>query len=453
MNINQLIFEPLLTLDSNYKINNCLAIEYAKTSTKTYIVKINTDIKWSDGTNISSEDVKYTIELLKSFQNIYSENVKYISGVDAIDNSTIKITLSEEQSFFEYNLIFPIMNKKYYENEEFITSQKIPIGTGLYKIASIADNQIVLEKNQNYRDTSKQNKKIEKIYINIYNEMGEVYNSFKIGNIDIINTSSVLYEDYIGTIGYYVKEYKGREYDFLSCNCNDYLLKEKSVRQAISYAIDKENIISTVYNNEYYVSENMLDYGNYTYDYKSSIQYNPEKAKEILVADGWVYSNNRWSKNGTGLYINISVNSSNPKRVEVAKLIQAQLKNIGIQVNIKQLSDWQYNYCLENKNYQILLTGVYNAYSPDLTYFYGDNNLANYNNEEVKSLVAEIRNITDQKLIQDKYKKINSVTEEESAYISLYRNKNSLLISQKVIGDFVPTNYGTFKNFETWNRE
>ena len=40
----------------------------------------------------------------------------------------------------------------------------------------------------------------------------------------------------------YIKEYKGREYDFLSLNCNDYLMKEKSIRQAISLAIDKENI-------------------------------------------------------------------------------------------------------------------------------------------------------------------------------------------------------------------
>ena len=47
----------------------------------------------------------------------------------------------------------------------------------------------------------------------------------------------------------------------------------------------------------------MLDYGSYTYNYKSSIQYNPEKAKEILISDGWTYSNNRWIKNGTALYI------------------------------------------------------------------------------------------------------------------------------------------------------
>ena len=65
-------------------------------------------------------------------------------------------------------------------------------------------------------------------------------------------------------------------------------------------------------------------------------------------------------------------------RCEVAKLIKTQLENIGMVVTIKEISDSKYNAYLTNKNYQILLTGVYNSYSPDITYFYGENNIANY---------------------------------------------------------------------------
>ena len=191
------------------------------------------------------------------------------------------------------------MCQNYYAGENFFESTKYPIGTGLYKISSFSNNEIVLEKNENYRNTENTNKNIQKINITLFNSMGELYNSFKIGNIDIINTSNLTYKNYIGTIGYYAKEYKGREYDFLSCNCDDYLMKQKSVRQAINYAIDRENIISTIYNNRYYPSEYILDYGSYVYSGNSSSSgYNPEKAKEILETDGWVYTNNRWKKNG-----------------------------------------------------------------------------------------------------------------------------------------------------------
>lgn len=454
MDIDQLIYEPLLSLDSKYRLNLCLATEYAKTSVTTYIVKIDNSIKWSNGTNLVADDVKYTVELLKSVDNIYSENVKNISSVEAIDESTVKFNLSEETYFFEYNLIFPIMCKNYYGEENFFTSEKYPIGTGLYKISSIVDNMITLEQNESYRNQDKINKNIKTIYINIFSEIGEVYNSFKIGNIDIMSTSSLTYQNYIGTIGYYVKEYKGREYDFLSCNCNDYLMKEKSVRQAISFAIDKDNIVSTIYNNNYYTSEYALDFGSYVYSVDSaSSGYNPEKAKEVLINDGWSYTNNRWRKKGGILALTLSVNASNSQRCEVAKIIKTQLENIGIPVTIKEVSDSQYNYYLTNKNYQILLTGVYNSYSPELTYFYGENNISNYNNDDVKSVLNEIKNVTDPKVLEEKYKNLITVTKDDCAYISLYRNKNFLLINQNVIGNYEPTNYGIFRNFESWNRE
>ena len=454
MDIEQLVYEPLLKLDSNYKLELCLATEYAKTSATTYIIKINNSIKWSNGSNLTSNDVKYTIELLKSVNNIFSDNVKNISSVEAIDNNTIKLNLSEETYMFEYNLIFPIMCKNYYKDDDFFKSEKYAIGTGPYKISSVSSNQIILEKNDNYSNEDKVNKNIQKIYVTIFSEMGEVYNSFKIGNIDVINTTSTLYEDYIGTIGYYTKEYKGRELDFLSFNCNDYLMKEKSVRQAINYAIDKDNIVSTIYNNKYYISEYVLDYGSYAYTSNLvSSGYNPEKAKEILNNNGWSYTSNRWRKNGRILTVTIAVSSSNSQRCEVAKLIKAQLEDIGIPVNVWEISDWQYNSFLQNKNYQILLTGVYNSYSPDLTYFYGENNIANYENEESKSIINDIKNITDQKKLEEKYKRLVEITKDDCVYSSLYRNKNSLLINQNVVGNFAPNSFGVFRNFESWNRE
>ena len=454
LDIEQLVFEPLLKLDSNYNVKSCLATEYAKTSATTYIVKINNSRKWSNRSLLDANDVKFTVDLLKSCDNIYSENIKNISNVEVLDNCTVKFNLNEEVGFFEYNLIFPIMCKSYYDNEDFFTSKKYSIGTGSYKISEVTSNQIILEKNENYREQDKTNRNITKIYINIYSEIGEVYNSFKIGNIDIVNTSSLSYEDYVGKMGYYVKEYKGRECDFLSCNCNDYLMKDKAVRQAVSYAIDKDNIVSNIYNNKYVPSQYVLDYGVYLYPSNMpNIGCNIEKAKEILTSGGWVYSNNRWRKNGGTLNFTISVNSSNIKRCETAKIIKAQLESIGIPVNVKEVSDSQYKYYLENKNYQLLLTGVYNSYSPDVTYFYGDNNIANYNNETVKEIIKETKNISDIKKLEESYKTLINITKDECPYICIYRNKNYMLINQNVVGNFNPTCYGIFNNFETWNRE
>jgi peptide/nickel transport system substrate-binding protein len=454
ININQLIYEPLFELSNNYKLNNCLAKEIAKTSPTTYVLKVDTSVKWSDGSNFTAKDVKYTVDIIKSRNNIFYENVKHITNVDVIDDSTAKITLDTEVPFFEYNLIFPIMCKQYYSNEDFFSSSKNPIGTGKYKIEAVNSNQIILVKNPEYRNKDLENEKLEIIVLNIYNEIGEVYNGFKLGNIDILSVSSSQYKNYIGTLGYYAKEYIGREYDFLSMNCNDNFMKYKAVRQAINCAIDKDNIVSNVYNNEYYKANYPLDFGSFLYNNSGAqTSYNIEKAKEYLINDGWIYSNNVWRKQGVQLRLTLTVNSSNKKRVETANLIKQQLDSFGIATNIRELSDNEYYSCLQEKRYQIILTGVYGGYSPDLEMFYGEGNMANYSNSTVINILKEVRNITDEKLLKEKYNELISITLDDSAYIGLYRNRCSLIISRKMTGNYEPNNYGIFTNFNTWSRE
>ena len=57
------------------------------------------------------------------------------------------------------------------------------------------------------------------------------------------------YADYVGTMGYSRKEYIGRNFDFLSLNCSDGILSDVHVRRAISYAINKDSLVASVYGN------------------------------------------------------------------------------------------------------------------------------------------------------------------------------------------------------------
>ena len=137
----------------------------------------------------------------------------------------------------------------------------------------------------------------------------------------------------------------------------------------------------------------------------------------------------------------------------MAKNIKNQLESIGIPVTIREVSDSQYKYYLENKNYQVILTGIYNGFSPDVSYFYGENNIANYDNEDVLNIMKDIKNITDLKKLEERYKTLINKTKEDYVYIYLYRNKNYLLINQNIVGNIEPNNYAIYNNFETWNKE
>ena len=97
------------------------------------------------------------------------------------------------------------------------------------------------------------------ITIHRYSAIGEMYNAFKLGNIDIICTKMGNYSDYVGTMGYSRKEYIGRNFDFLSLNCNDSILSD--INNYVHPFYTYENIVIMTNN---YVTEalNLKSYKN-----------------------------------------------------------------------------------------------------------------------------------------------------------------------------------------------
>ena len=457
ISLSTILYDPLLKITEDYEIENCLAEEWSKTNKTTYLVKLKDNLKWEDGNSVTGTDVKYTIEQLKEGKSVYSDNVANIKSVEIIDGNTIRINLNEEEPFFEYNLIFPIVSSNQFKNENFYESRLAPKATGMYKVTSATEEGMELEQNENWRDADNVERKIDKIIITYFDTMGDAYNSLKIGNIDLICTSNTNVEDYIGTIGFVTSEYKGRELDFISINCEEGVLANKEVRQAINYAIDKNKINSSVFSNNYYVSSFPIDYGSYLYSKESESSYSQDKAKEVLEDAGWEYRYGSWRKteNYRTQYLNIDliVDNSNETRVKVAELIEEQLEDFGINVYLYKVSNSSYKKYLENKNYDMIITGVNNGYSPDLTYFFGEDNIANYENEEMTSILNDIKNISDKDMLTEKYNRIIEIYEDEMPYICLYRNKEQVVYSIRLTGEVTPNNYSVYHNFEKWYRQ
>ena len=358
---DKLIFESLLTVEQDFSLGLGLATEYSKTGDLSYVLKLRKNVKWTDGHGFTAKDVKYTVETLKSgIDSIYTSNVHAIANIEIIDDYTIKINLKEETPFFEYNLIFPILPEHYYYGVNFAADALTPMGTGMFKIESISNSQIKLVCNSNWWNTENL-PKLESVIINVYSNLGEIFNAFKIGNVDLLVTENVNFEDYIGTIGFNHRIFKGREYDFLAINTANNVLSKLELRQAINYGIDKNNIVASIFNDKAYTLNNNLDTGNWLYS-SANIQneYSIEKAQNALINAGWTIISRQWQKienyKTLRTTFNLVVNSSNTERVAVAENIKTQLSNIGIIINIIKANDWTYNNYIENKNYDILLS-------------------------------------------------------------------------------------------------
>lgn len=456
--ISRLVYEPLLNIGQDGKVQLCLAKEWTKQNETSYVIKLKENIKWQDGNILTAKDVQYTIDRIKdsSVNSIYAYQLKDVNSLEIIDENTIKINLSKEIPFFEYNLTFPIISYKYYENENFINTSRNdnPVGTGRFKV--INDNgNVILKQNQNWWNQKNNSTKLTQIQIIKYANMGEVYNAFKIGNIDLLTTQTINLEDYIGTIGYNKKEYVGNNLDYLVLNCENKILSNIEVRKAISYLINKENIVSGIYKGKYKVVNFPLDFGTYVYENgRVGYEYNMDKARTTLEQNEWKYAKKVWQKTQDYrtqiIRLDLVVNSSNEKRVEVAENIKSTLKEFGMDINIKKVSDNQYQNYLQNKNYDMILTGVYTGFSPDVSQYFGEGNLANFNNEEVKQILNEVKNIQDEKLLKEKYEKIIKIYEEQIPYVFLYQGKNTLIYSPKLVGNINPNRYNIYEEIGSW---
>lgn len=456
--LSKVIYDSLVTLDGNYKLRNCLAEEIAQMDETTYIIKMRKGVLWEDTTNFTAYDVQYTIDLILG-QNVsprYYDNLKYITEVEPIDSNTLKISLSEPVPFFEYNLTFPIMSQKYYEGENFAASQKIPIGTGMFKIKEISSNVIKLVPNDHYWDVSRKPMATE-ITVNLYETIGEAYTAFKNGEIDLLTVKINDVENYIGTLGYNKIEYKTRNYDFIAVNTAHELLSDPLVRKAMSLAIDKNVIVASCLGAGYTPSNFSLDMGCWLYTRDLNTSIDTEQAAQLLHSAGWERTTGNWvKKTETGtkkLEFSLSVNASNQLRVNVAENIKNQLATFGVPITINYLTDDTFVNALNNKSYDMLLTGIRCSYSPSLNTFFGNGNIANYSNTEVLDIMNTIKNTSDEEVLYEKYSRLYDIYLEEAPYIGLYRETDVIIYNQGLVGNITANAFNIYYNIEKWYRQ
>ena len=454
--IDKIIYEPLIGITEDYKLEYILAQEIAKNSNNIYILKLKQGIKWSDGTKFTSDDVIYTIGKIKENEDtVYAQNVSSIQEVDRIDSYTLRIILSGEVKNFEYYLNFPILSNSYYENTDFWNTDKnkAPITTGEFKISEVTNNTIILEKNQNWWN-KESNSTINKITINLYSTVAELYNAFKMGGIDLISTENESYQNYIGTIGYDTLEIEGREFLFLALNTKSKILSDVNIRKAIRSAIDKNRVISNSYGNICKTANFPLNTGSYLIEEQEENYYNLEEKNNLIMSSGWELRNGVFQKlinyRTNNLELNMVVRASEKTRCKAAEDIKNQLQEQGIIVNIIYAEDGDYNNYLNNVNYDMMLCSIEQSIAPDLTTYFGYNNLAGFENSEVNEIMGYIGNITDENELKAKYQRLYEIYNEEVPYVGIARKKIIAVKNTDLEGEIKANWYSMFYNINEW---
>lgn len=137
----------------------------------------------------------------------------------------------------------------------------------------------------------------------------------------------------------------------------------------------------------------------------------------------------------------------------MAENIKTSLENLGIKIDIIKANDATYRKYLENKNYDMILTGKYIPLSPDVSSYFLEGNLANYNNENINQIISEISNINDENVLKEKTNELVEIYKKDMPYVYLYYNRKTLIYSTKLMGDIKPNNYNIYCNIGSWYRQ
>ncbi len=354
--LSQLIFDPLLIINNQYEIEYRLAENVIVDKNVCTINLINA--KFSDGTSVTADDIVFSFnKAKKSTTTRHSTALKYAVSAKAENINTVIVTLEKNDPYFANLLTFPIMKKGSDELKDSDKQALVPIGAGRY----VFNNQTAtLSENQYY-----------------YGRRSPIKN---ILTVDCPDNESVEQTINAGMVDHYFSDLSGNTIPkmngnsvsilqnrivFLGINSNHPQLSNSLFRQAISSAINRQEIcISAYFGNAspalgpvpsiWNLAEGLL-----TIEKTSNFDI----AQKNIELAGFTEKNKDGFyllKNNSPITFSLLVNSNNSSRVAAANMIAKSLENIGLKIQINAVSNKQY--------YSLLRSGRYDLYLGEIRY-------------------------------------------------------------------------------------
>ena len=449
-----LVYEPLIAYDNSNKLSPKLAIEWAQKDDLSWIVKLKENIKWHSDKDFSADDVIFTINTIaQNQQSTYFKNVENFESVEKLSDNSILIKLKQKDEYLPYKLVFPIIPQYYlFEDINNIEKLKRPVGTGAYKFVEISDDEFRTTLTYNDSWWNDSTNKLETIYLYNFASYGEAIKAFKSSEIDLISTSMSSWKKKFGVIGINSYSYENANFETIIPNTQRTALSESSVRRAILYAINRNNIINEVYEGNANIKDIMIHEYSWLYDKNTNIEYSLEKSKQLLLNAGWNQTNAGWQKNINGktftLKFELLVKDTSEEHNKVAQKIKENLAEIGIILNIKKVPLNTYKENIAQANFDLALATIELQNEYDIIDLLKNKNYSKYQNDEIDTSIGKLymNNIS----IIEAFKEMQATYRNEVPYIGLYFRTDTLLTNKAVKGHIVPTWYSTYHNIHTW---
>ena len=343
-----LIFDSLVRINAKGQVEPGIAESWTVSDDGLiYTFFLKSGVRFHDGIELTAEDVKFTYELIidPRTQSPYQTHFEPVEKFETIGRYTFRVTLKKPFSPLIYKMTRFIVPKHSWANQDI---QKAdfnyrPVGSGFFKFKewNQETDEIRLVANKDYFEGRPY---LDEVRIKTYLNNSQLWSAVLRGEVDLVQYISE--EDYeIINNDHRFKGFAvpGDMYYALIFNVQDPIWRDRELRWAVAHAINRREIMEAI--SEFESEECAGPFHSQSIGFDSKIQpieYNPVKAKMILMHQGWL---NKMQDNKGGevavrrkdrkdLELRLLVDARDKVYKKMAQIIRQQLSEIGIKVKI-----------------------------------------------------------------------------------------------------------------------
>lgn len=420
-----LVFESLFDLDEHYEPIPNIASGYEFTDSKTLKVDIKPTLKFSDGSQLDTEDVVYSINAAKK-SDAYASSLTGIKSCYA-DGSSVIISLSYANPFAVNLLTFPIASV----NDD---KDGFPVGNGRYKYQTSGNNTVLV-----VNENSDFDPYITTITLVNIAAADSIDNAVNIGNISFsFKDMSV---NPTKRMSCAKKAIDMNNLVYIGVNSKRGITTDAQIRKTISLAVDRKTLVESAYSG-YAQAALSVFHPQFTGVGDTNLfseTADTTTAKQTLAQTGY---------ESKDLTLTLIVDK-NDNKVATANLVKNQLEAAGFKINIEQLSSSDYQKRVKSSNFDLYIGEVKLADDMNLYPFLAKNGGVNYGID------------LDHMSCDDTYTKYLESNEElgkfilafydDMPYIPLLYKKGLICYSKSMKGDMQGYYGNFFSNIDSWN--
>lgn len=446
--LHQLIFDNFMELDDHLRIVPKLAESLSHPDPLTYVATLRKGVRFHDGHTLTAADVVFTFGtfLDPAFVSARKGGYHELESVTATDPFTVVFKLKRPFPSFPINLMMPIVEAGAGPN-----LRDHPVGTGPYRFVRYdVDDRIVLSANAEYWDGPPKN---TGLVLRIVPD--DVMRGLELrkGTLDVVvnDIAPDIVHQMRNNARLQVVETPGVDFQYVGLNLQDQRLRDKRVRQALAYAIDRNAIVDYLRRGLAEPASGMLPPLSWAAAANLTVMArDPDKARALLDEAGYR------DPDGNGpqarFSLTLKVSNSEYNRLQ-STVIQQSLRDVGIDLDVRTYEFATLYADVLSGNFQMFTlqwTGGALA-DPDILRRVVDSrqqppagfNRGHYSNPSVDALFDEADTTEDAQRRMELYAQVQRIVADDVPYISLW-HKTNVAVAQRDLSGVKLTPMGDF---------